>query len=555
MRLRKIFLFAVLFPAVLTGWLAVGNLSYGELSSATEPGIIIPPEARASGVTIQRVLDRGQELERARRWGEALNHYEEALRDHPDRVEIKRRISKTRIHYDLARRYSDSSYLQTLQNSSEQATLNVYSEMLEKVNRHYVAGPNWKLLVDQGTDHLGVALGDPTFLSLHLPKASIDQLNAFRKELENSLRWRQVRNPRDARSAVAHAARLGWQKVQLRPAATILEYACGLTGALDNYSTYLTPAQLDDVYSQIEGSFVGLGIELKAVNEALQIVKVLPGSPAELGGIHSGDRIVEVDGQSTRVVSTDKAADILKGPEGSTVDLIVVSPAQITRHLVLHRRRVEVPSVEETRMVDHQSGVGYIRLTSFQKTTERDVDAAMWKLHQQGMKSLIVDVRGNPGGLLTASVEVVDKFVSQGTIVSTRGRSAREDYDYKANHANTWQIPLVVLIDRDSASASEIFAAAIHDHRRGLVVGQKSYGKGSVQGIFPLSSSNAGIRLTTAKFYSPSGVPISRNGVSPDVKVQLVAKPVDGSSKSVELSHDLVLEAGIQVARNQLAKR
>lgn len=128
--------------------------------------------------------------------------------------------------------------------------------------------------------------------------------------------------------------------------------------------------------------------------------------------------------------------------------------------------------------------MGYFRLNCFQKTTSRDIDAALWKLHRDGMKSLVMDLRGNPGGLLTAAVEVVDKLVEDGVIVTTRGRSSLEDYSYTAHKAGTWRVPLVVLIDGDSASASEIFAGAIRDHRRGTIVGQRSYGKGSVQGIF-----------------------------------------------------------------------
>ena len=170
-------------------------------------------------------------------------------------------------------------------------------------------------------------------------------------------------------------------------------------------------------------------------------------------------------------------------------------------------------------MVDPENGVAYIKLTSFQKTTSRDVDAALWSLHRQGMRSLIIDVRGNPGGLLNASVEVADKFLPSGVIVSTRGRSTREDFDYQAHNVGTWRVPLVVLIDGDSASASEIFAGAIRDHGRGTVVGERSYGKGSVQGIFPLNRYKSGIRLTTSKFYSPSGQPISDRGVTPNVEV------------------------------------
>jgi carboxyl-terminal processing protease len=144
----------------------------------------------------------------------------------------------------------------------------------------------------------------------------------------------------------------------------------------------------------------------------------------------------------------------------------------------------------------------------------------LWDLHKQGMRSLILDLRGNPGGLLTASVEVADKFIADGGIVSTKGRSEPENFSYRAHRPGTWRVPLVVLIDGDSASASEIFAGAIKDSGRGKIVGTRSYGKGSVQGIFPLGKTGAGARLTTAKFYSPLGHVISNVGVTPDIDVR-----------------------------------
>ena len=222
----------------------------------------------------------------------------------------------------------------------------------------------------------------------------------------------------------------------------------------------------------------------------------------------------------------------------------------------LRREQVEVPSVDEIKMIDPIEGVGYLKLTCFQKTTSRDLDAALWKLNREGMQSLVMDLRGNPGGLLTSSVEIADKFIEDGTIVSTRGRSSLENYTYTAHKAGTWRVPLVVLIDGDSASASEIFAGAIKDHRRGEVVGQRSYGKGSVQGIFPLSLAGSGVRLTTAKFFSPSGAQISHVGVKPtkEIVLQQVAKPLaDGTI--LPLAHDTVIEAAIDVARQKLARR
>ncbi|MBI82198.1 MAG: peptidase S41 [Planctomycetaceae bacterium] len=511
----------------------------------------IPNSAFTSVTEFQETLDAGMRLEQNRKWAEALTHYEDALQQFPERSEIEQRLSVSRTHYDLVRRYTDSSYVQSLNSLSERESLDLYNELLLKIYTHYVTNPDWKNLVRRGTNNLDIALTDQLFIDRHLPYAAPERIRACRQELHRFLDWRTLQTRQESCDAVGEAAQLAHQRLGLHPTIAVMEYACGAVSSLDNYSAYLTPAQLDDVYSQIEGNFVGLGIELKASKGHLLIVNVLEGSPAHRGGIQPGDQIVEVDGQSTRDISTDKAADMLKGREGTVVDLGVVGSDQQGRSLRLERKRVEVPSVEGVKMLDAQAGIAYMQLTSFQKTTSRDVDAVLWRLHRQGMQSLIIDVRGNPGGLLTAAVEVADKFVQDGTIVSTRGRSPREDYDYKAHQVGTWRVPLVVLVDGDSASASEIFAAAIYDHRRGTIVGQQSYGKGSVQGIFPFNLSRSGIRLTTAKFYTPTGRPISERGVTPHVAVHLQEKSsVDGTViPDNEKQPDPVIEAAIKAAR------
>jgi carboxyl-terminal processing protease len=511
--------------------------------------VAIPAEALPDLAAIDAMLAEGRELEQARRWSEALAHYEEAVRRYPGRREFEDRLELARSHFDLARRYADSSYQATLAKTNEAVGLEIFSEVLLKIETHYVTDPDWAHLVRRGLAQLDAALSDRTFLDRHLAQAPPERIDSYRQELTRTVHPERVQNRYEVRDVAAYAGRLAAQRLGISPTAVIFEFICGTSAALDHYSTFLTEAQLDDVYAQIEGNFVGLGVELKADNGALLIVNTITGSPAEQAGIRPGDRIVAVAGQSTRAISTDKAADILKGPEGSTVVVTVESPDGTTRDLQVMRRRVEVPSVENARIIDPQQGVGYIKLTSFQKTTSRDVDTALWKLHREGMRSLIVDVRGNPGGLLTASVDVADKFVTDGVLVSTRGRSSREDFDYQAHRVGTWRVPLVVLIDRDTASASEIFAAAIRDHRRGEVVGERSYGKGSVQGIFPLEQNQAGIRLTTAKFYGPGGEAINKLGVTPSIPVQTAAKPLGTGQFVIDTPQDEVLSAGIDAAR------
>ncbi|HEV3138025.1 MAG TPA: S41 family peptidase [Pirellulales bacterium] len=537
-------------------WLLVALLSVWLGSPAAAQNKSLPAASELSAGQVDGFLRRAQKFEVEQRWGEALSVYEEALRELPDEPTLGNRHDLAKIHYDLSRRYSDSSFLRALGTLPERQAIGLYTEVLVKIESHYVTAPDWAALLARGTQDLAVALAEKPFQQRNLSGKTGAQIDAFAQRLRRLMQNRTVHSRQEAIDMLAAVIQLGNQQLQLPPASVAFEYACGAIGALDPYSSYLTSDQLTDVYSQIEGNFVGLGIELKASNNALQIVKVITGSPADRAGLRAGDRITEVDGKATATMTTDQAADLLQGQEGSLVRITTLTPSDAVRRLSVRREHVEVPSVDDVKIADPDYGIGYLNLTCFQKTTSRDLDTALWKLHREGMRSLIIDLRKNPGGLLTSSVEVADKFVEDGVIVSTRGRSALEDFNYTAHKVGTWRVPLVVLIDGDSASASEIFAGAIRDHHRGILVGQRSYGKGSVQGIFPLSLAGSGVRLTTAKFYSPNGHPISHVGVQPDIVVQLTAKPLFGAEDaSLKDAEDPTLAAGLEAARRQTAKR
>jgi carboxyl-terminal processing protease len=524
---------------------------------------------------LDKALAAGLHLESLKRWSDAVAHYEEALRDFPEDSTLRQREDLAKLHFSLQRRYADRSYVQSLQTLSASQSAGLYRELLRKVQTHYVTAPQWARLAQRGVDALDVALGDEQFSAANGLNLSPQQLAQIRRELFQIADQRAFASPEDVAAAAADAAKLVENRCGLRQSAAFLEFVTSTAGGLDEYSSYLTSDQLRDVYSQIEGNFVGLGVELKADRGELLIVHVIPGSPAQRAGILDGDRIVAVDGRPTAEMSTDAAASMLTGPEGSTVRVVAVSPGRPQRELTVRREHVEVPSLEEVGMIDAAfseakglnlsseqiaEGIAYVRIPAFQKTTSRDLEAALWKLHSQGMQTLVIDLRGNPGGLLTAAVEVADKFLLEGDIVSTHGRSAQEDFEYRANYGGTWRVPLVVLIDGDSASASEIFAAAIKDNRRGTIVGEKSYGKGTVQGIFPLGYGGTGVRLTTALFYGPNGEKISHQGVTPDEEVHMVAKAGAGATTSLKIvGSDPILEAGAKAAiaasKQRLASR
>ena len=293
--------------------------------------------------------------------------------------------------------------------------LELYPQVLLKIETHYVEQPAWKDLVDRGTSDLETALGEPIFL-----RAEPAQRQSGRRSTPSAAsfarRWPSAASASrtEARDSAVAAANLAQQRLGLSPTVVILEYLCGATNSLDPYSAYLTPDQLSEVYSQIDGSFVGLGIELKAQGGALVIVRVISGSPAEQAGVRAGDRILAVDGRQTSQYTTDQAANLLQGPEGSVCNLVLAAAGEADRQVAVRRQRVEVPSVDQVRIIDEKQGVGYLRLTCFQKSTRRDLEAALWRLHREGMRSLIIDLRGNPGGLLISSVDIADLFLDSG---------------------------------------------------------------------------------------------------------------------------------------------
>lgn len=501
--------------------------------------------------TVDGLLADGLGLEDGRHWGRAIEHYEKSLRKFAGDPKLSQRLLICRIHNDVVRRYEDKSFVQSVKQLSVDQALELYGEVLSSLDTQYVESPQWSKVLRYGTASLEVALTEPLFIENNLQGVAPNKIEDFRQTVHRYVLSRPADTQYDLRGTASFIAGVARQQLGLVGTATVLEYVCGAICTLDPYSRFLTGSQLDETFSNIEGNFVGLGVGLEADDDRLKIVTVIPGGPAEEVGIVVGDAIISVSGSKTSEISPEVVADLLRGPENTTVNVGLLRKDGSKTNLEIQRRRVDVPSVENIMMVDEENGVGYFRLTNFQKTTTRDVENALWQLHRQGMRSLVLDVRGNPGGLLNEAVSLADRFVTRGRIVTTRGRNVRENQEYAAHASNTWSVPLIVLIDGDSASASEIFAGAIRDLNRGKLVGQTTYGKGSVQVIFQMRAAHAGLCLTTAKFYSPNNTAISDRGVDPHVKVAptyMAARPTDDGHIATP-SEDAILAAAIQEAR------
>lgn len=507
----------------------------------------------------REAIRTGVSLEKSQEWQKAVRHYREAAEAWPDNPEIQYGLRRSKVHFSIARRYLDGSFETKLLPKSKTAALDLFDEVLSQVGSTYVEPVSATSFVAHGTESLYLALVNERFAAKHLRGVRSENIAEMRKILRDNYWNKPVVQRRGARQTVDEVCRIARNKLGLSPSAVVMEYVFGGCNALDDYSNVLTPHKLDDLYGNIGGEFVGLGIEMKAEpGKGLLLVNVLPNSPAREGGLKRNEHIVAIDGTDCRNMSTDAASKLLRGVSGSRVRLTIESAdGANVRNRDFARRAVHIDSITVAEIIDSAYGVAYIQMNGFQKSSVEELDRALARLHRQGMRTLVWDLRGNPGGLLDTSAEVLDRFIDNGTLVSTRGRTRDQNRSYTANRRNTWSVPLVLLVDEDSASASEIVAGAIRDHGRGTIVGRKTYGKWSVQSIFPMNS-QMGFRLTTAKFYSPKGENLAKVGVKPDVEVKDGPKNLlryRAPKSEAELAADPDLHKAVEILREKYAKR
>jgi carboxyl-terminal processing protease len=323
----------------------------------------------------------------------------------------------------------------------------------------------------------------------------------------------------------------------------------GMASHLDTFSTYIPPKDLTKFEQYLDQEFVGIGVHANATAGKLEIVSPLPGSPAFRAGLRSGDAITEIDGKSTTGLNPADVGKLLSGPPGRPVVLGIRKPnTENVEQVTVVRELIQLPTVvgmsrdaeqQWKFMLDEDKKIGYVRITHFSRNTASELKKSLETLVTQNMKSLVLDLRSNPGGLMESAIEIADLFLDSGAIVTMKGRAVPER-KWSAKRGDTISdVPMTVLVNRQSASASEVLSACLQDNQRANIVGERSWGKGSVQNVIQLESGHSALKLTTASYFRPSGVNIHR---FPDSKKEDAWGVMPNDGHVVELSQEQWLE-------------
>jgi carboxyl-terminal processing protease len=489
----------------------------------------------ALAVDDKALLEQAAQYERAGDWGAAAEKYEEILRHDRTQTAIRDRYRHCLQRYFQVARLRDPSYRKDVLSLKLTQAMRLYEIVLFNLLNHSLdkdkVSPG--LLFRKGLEEFRLALTSPEFCYDHLGRLKPEQTRNLRTALHNHYGNRKTMSFEQAVEAVNDVVMKSANHFpNINATTVVMEFVCGACLAMDDYTVYLTPRQLRELCDTLKGRYVGIGVRLKVEDNKILLAEVLPDSPAAevIPGLRRDDHIVAIDKKSTMDMAPETAMDLLEGDAGTPVELVVASPVHGLRIVTLRRRALFVPSVSHELL---PGGVGYIKIHCFQESTLQEFDTHLAELFKGDCKALILDLRGNPGGLLDVSIEIARRFLPTGIVLSTQHQDPKSSVVYRADNPTALTLPLVVLVDGDTASAAEVLAGALKENRRARVVGLTTYGKGCSQGLLKLPAEGAlrtpavtttsggtgGIRITVARFFSPSGRPYSGRGVEPDVVV------------------------------------
>jgi carboxyl-terminal processing protease len=522
-----------------------------------------PTWVSAQALGSDELLKQAQVCEKNHDWRGACCLYDELLHRNRDDARLRQAYQRCLRRYRIIGRHQDKLYRTALERLTPAQALDLYVHVLETIDRVYTERQksNPAALFAQGLEELRLAFEEPIFTREYFSAVVPEKLDSFRKKLDQ---WRQrkIADRSEAREQVGAIGRTAQQVCSGgRPillTVITLEFLSGACNALDEYTFFLTPGRYREVQAALRGRLVSIGVDVEVIDEQLVIHRVYPRSPAERAGLAPHDRIVRIEGQSAYELTVERAAELLRGKSGTPVRLEIVPFNSLDgeiRFVEIKRAAVMVPSVEyellpEPFMFGPEGGmkvafpIGKLTINYFQESTLQEVKDALTTLQANGMKVLILDLRQNPGGLFRSAVEVAEMFLPEGVIVVSQSHYLRDrklSGTIRAEHPDALLVPMVVLIDGETASSAEVLAGALKDNGRAKLVGQPSFGKGTLQWVIQLDKPYfermpAGIRITVAKLLSPHLQPYSGKGVEPNFR-----SPLEGNDILIQ-ARQLLLE-------------
>jgi len=520
-----------------------------------EAAVKAHPNPKARGMAL---WNQGQQFEQKDDFAAALASYKEISRTRAlPPVDLQERTRRCRARIAVAVRWQDEKLLASAREMKLERGLGLYREVARTIAENFVDRVSYRKLLEGGLANLRAAMASPQFrrrLSMGDNGSKRAEFLAGLDLISRKLREENRQTSFTARYYVRKVCQENQRTIGLPCGVVISEMIFGAAEHLDNYTTFLTHDMYEELMSDIDGRFVGLGIEVRHQEGRILIVTVFENGPADKVGLAAGDVIIAVEKEKIEKKSLDQAAHLIRGPRGSTVTLTVERDGKLLTVTAV-RDVINVPSVRRVTRIGRHNRIGYVQLANFQRSTATEMSSALQGLLREGrIDGLVLDLRGNPGGLLQAAVGVCNLFIKKGTALTTRGRGFGQTRTYRISH---WRfshhdLPLVLLVDRQSASASEIVAGALRDHRRATLVGSRTYGKGVVQSILPVEAGQSAVYLTTARFFGPDQQPFHGTGIAPDVAVELPAEALGARPVKVDPQADPALKRALEVMADQL---
>lgn len=499
---------------------------------------------------ISAIIEECYAFEMAGDWDTAMEQYTIALRRFPGSRKLQSYYTRAKVLYDIQKRFETDWYLKAAHEYDLARLRTFVQNFWNIVATNCVHSLSMAEIFYRETRCMDIALGNATFRSKVLPNVDPRQIEAFREEVRRYVQDSIITSRKELVNATLEIGLRFQNRFGQNASLIVLEGLFDCVTSLDVYSEVLLPDQYHGVMASVSGSMVGLGVTIKTQNGRTEIVAIVPDSPAAHSDLRRGDQIIAVDDESVVGFSNRQVSAKLEGPSGSSVSLRVQARGDLPREIVLIRRPITIRSVDHAMILPDSNGIGYFRLSGFQHNSVAEIQQTLDQLQEEGMTSLIIDLRGNGGGTVESAVAISDLFLENGDILQTRGINSR--LTQRAHSDSKWnEIPLALLIDGGSASASEIFAGAIKGLHRGVLVGKRSFGKGVIQTIYPIPESSFVMKLTTAQFFGPSGNCYDYVGVSPNYEVHEAGKPVflkDEDAQMVE--RDFVLEKAQELLEN-----